>query len=193
MKIKTILILFLSMFALLSCEDNDINPNFTRYNFLVIGDTNNCNYIDYSPDLIFNSPLDSFDIDSDNVYDIKFIIDDIFIDNCDEFFENCEPEELCDCWPTIYTDYIIKLNQNIEIAIKPDSTCYKFDIGDTLSFKNQWSDHLKYSFYQRKPGTEDLEQIIGIRKAINNDTLLAWVTLKINNEGIIIDESSIQK
>jgi hypothetical protein len=67
----------------------------------------------------------------------------VFIDGCENFYENCPPGEICDCWPTIFTDYKIKLRHDFEIAVNSDSTSREFSKGDTISANNIWFNPLK--------------------------------------------------
>jgi hypothetical protein len=180
---------------LLSCEKND--DTISRTSFLIVGYSINCEYINYSPDLVFNSASDSFDINFDNKYDIEFSINSSFIDNCEEYLANCPPNVICDCFASFYTDYSIDLSDNIEIAIDNDSTIHAFVINDTISTINKWSKNTKYPLYHREVSdpnwTGSYEVIIGLRKIQRPDTLYSWIKIAIENSGFIVKELAIQK
>jgi hypothetical protein len=153
--------------------------------------------MNYNPDLVYSSLVDSLDIDFDYKKDVLFSRNSVFIDSCEEFLANCPPDVICDCFPTIYTDYNIELTNDIEIAINNDSTIHEFAVNDTISNKNKWSKNLRYPLYHRDIAdpfwTGSKEYFIGFRRAQNIDTLYSWINIEINNSGFIIKELAVQK
>jgi hypothetical protein len=120
-----------------------------------------------------------------------------YIDSCEEFLANCPPNVICDCFPTIYTDYNLEMINDTEIAIDNDSTLHEFSINDTISNKNNWSKTVKYPLYHRDIAdpywTGSKEYFIGFRSTQNLDTLYSWTNIGINNSGFVINELAIQK
>lgn len=57
--------------AILTCCEKD-NDEFKRSSLLVVGDTINSEYINYNPDLVFSSSLDSLEIESDYKMNVFF-------------------------------------------------------------------------------------------------------------------------
>ena len=191
------LLAIILFFLIIACERNDDPVIPSRDPYLVVGDTNNCLFRIYNPEINFNSESDSFDIDFDLRNDLEFRVNDVFIDDCEEFLNNCPPDVICDCWPTIYTDYIVNLSFDMQIAINNDSTNYNFIEGDTISNLCIWSDQTKFPIIRRTPydvnRTGSYNLILGLRKINNHDTLYCWIKLRIENPGIYILGSSIQK
>jgi hypothetical protein len=180
---------------LLCCEKND--DIFDRSTFLIVGDSTNCRHVNYNPDLIFSSFVDSLDIDFDYKYDIAFSRNSVFIDSCEEFLSNCPPNVICDCFPTVYTDYNLELANNVEIAIDNDSTIHEFLLNDTISNGNKWSVNVKYPLYHRDIADPywngSKEFILGLRVSQNVDTIYSWIRIGIDNSGFLIKELAIQK
>ena len=194
---QTLFILLTSFALIISCERNDEPIKEVRNSFLVVGDTLNCKYVDFNPDILFDTEMDSFDINFDNKFDVEFIENSVFIDDCEEVWENCPPDAICDCWPIIYTDYIINMTNNTEIVIDKDSTLHEFYINDTISKSNIWTRHTKYPMYHRTLYDTNwsgfYELILGLRKIQNPDTLYSWLSIRIENSVIIVKELAIQK
>jgi hypothetical protein len=192
---KTLLALCFLVTILFCCEKDE--DGFTRSSFLIVGDCLNCEHTDYDPDLHYCSWVDSLDIDRDYKKDLLFSRDSVFIDDCEEFLANCPPNVICDCFPTLYTDYNIELANDSELAIDNDSTIHEYAIHDTVSNKNQWSKNTKYPLYHRSISdpfwTGSKEYFIGIRILQNRDTLYSWINIEINDSGFVIKEMAIQK
>jgi hypothetical protein len=182
--------------AIITCCEKD-HEGFKSSSFLIVGDSINCDYINYNPDLVFSSSLDSLDIESDYKTNVLFSINSVFIDSCDEFLANCPPNVICDCFPTIYTDYIIELTHDLEIAIDCDSTIHEFAINDTISINDKWSRKVKYPLYHRGVSdpfwTGSKEYFLGLRITHNEDTAYAWINIEINNTGFLIKELAIKE
>jgi hypothetical protein len=180
-------------FLILACEKKDVI--LVRNNYIIAGDSVDNKYINFNPDPVFNSESDSFDVNFDNKFDVSFKLNSVFIDDCEEFFANCPPEYICDCWPTIYTDYLIGLASNTEIAIDKDSSVYEFAIKDTISNKNIWSNRVKYPLYHRTIDsywTGSYEIILGIREIQTTDTLYSWIHIRLENSGVLITKIGSQ-
>jgi hypothetical protein len=182
--------------AILTCCEKD-NDGFKKSSFLIVGDSINCDYKKYNPDLVFSSLVDSLDIDFDFKRDVLFSRNSVYIDSCEEFLANCPPNVICDCFPTIYTNYNIELINDTEIAIDNDSTIHEFTIYDTISNKNKWSKIVKYPLYHRDINDPywagSKEYFIGFRSTQNLDTSYSWINIGINNSGFVIMELAIQK
>jgi len=193
---KHILLSFSFLAALLICCEKD-DDGFKRSTFLIVGDSINCRHVNYNPDLVLSSLVDSLDIDFDYKNDILFSRNSVFIDSCEEFLANCPPNVICDCFPTIYTDYNLELTNNVEISIDNDSTIHEFSLNDTISNKNIWSKIVKYSLYHRDIAdpywTGSKEYLLGLRRTQNVDTMYSWINFAINNSGYLIKELAIQK
>jgi hypothetical protein len=193
---QPIILMGILILLLTSCEKDDGSIKTIRNSFLIVGDTTGCNHFDYTPDIVFDSESDLFDINFDGKYDVEIEINDVFID-CDEFLDTCPPDVICDCWPTIYIDYIINLASGIEIAIDTDSTIHEFMLNDTISDSNIWTSHTKYPLFHRTPYDVNwigyYELFLGLRKIQNLDTLLSWINIRIENPDLYIKEAAIQK
>jgi len=194
MKSTQVLLSFL-ITILCCCENNDDLTK--RSSYIIAGDSLNCTYINYIPDLVFDSSLDSIDITDDYRKDVEFSTKSLFIDTCEAYLANCPPNVICDCLPTIYTDYIITLANSMEIAIDNDSTIHEFVLNDTISNLNKWSKTVKYPLYHRNISdpnwTGAKEYILGLRVAQVVDTLYSWLRMEIDNSGFIIKDVAIQK
>jgi hypothetical protein len=192
---QTLIAILILLPFLLSCEKND--DTTIRSSFIIVGDSLNCVYVNYNPDLVFSSNQDSFDINFDTKHDVEFSINSVYIDDCEEYLANCPPDFICDCFATIYADYNIDLSHSIEIAIDNDSTIHEFIVNDTISENNEWSEITKYPLYHREIAdpywTGSNEVIIGLRKIQPPDTLYSWIRLGIENAGFIVKELAIQK
>lgn len=182
--------------AIITCCEKD-NEGFKSSSFLIAGDSINCDYINYNPDLVFSSSLDSLEIESDYKMIVLFSKNSVFIDNCDEFLANCPPNVICDCFPTNYTDYIIALTNDLEIAIDIDSTIHEFSINDTISIYDKWSKKVKYPLYHRSVSdpfwTGSKEYFLGLKTTHHVNTAYAWINIEINNTGFIIKELAIKE
>lgn len=121
----------------------------------------------------------------------------MFIDDCDEFLANCPPNLICDCFPTLYTDYIIELTNGLEIAINNDSTIHEFAINDTIINTDKWSIKVKYPLYQRDISdpfwTGSKEYFVGLKTTHNVNTAYAWINIEINNTGFIIEGLAVKE
>lgn len=192
-QIRNVLVLLISV-LLISCDNESIvNPIWQRSNYLIAGDTIHCSYFEYEPAIQFNAPEDSLDIDADAVSDIVFLIDDVFDDNCD-YADACPPGMECDCWPNIYTDYILELKGNIAIAVDQDSYNINFEAGDTISGNSRWLSNLENPLLHRTPDDGFTgDQIVGLRKIVGGDTLFGWMHLEIDNSGFQVYATAIQR
>jgi len=192
---QTIILTGIFILLVTSCEKNDDTDKNRRNSFLIVGDTTGCIYYDYNPDIVFDSGSDSFDLNLDGIFDFEVKINDVFID-CDES-DTCPPDVICDCWPTIYIDYLINLANGIEIAIDKDSTVHEFILDDTISCNNIWTSHTKFPIFHRTPYDVNwigyYELILGLRNIQNLDTLLSWINIRIENPDLFIKEAAIQK
>lgn len=177
------------------CERD--NGGYTRSAYLIVGDSVNCTHTSYKPGLVFGSLVDSFDIDYDFEKDLIFSRNSVYIDDCEAFLANCPPNLICDCFPTIYTDYCINLANTIEIAVDHDSAVHQFLVNDTISNKNKWSHTIKHPLYHRDIydpyWTGSKEYYLGLKVIRNEDTLYSWVNISISNYGFTVKESVIQK
>ncbi len=180
---QTLLTLSFLVTILICCEKDD--DGFDSPSYLIVGDSLNSEHMNYNPDLVYSSLVDSLDIDFDNKKDVLFSRNSVFIDSCEDFLSNCPPNVICDCFPTNYTEYNIELTNDIEIAIDNDSTIHEYAVNDTISNKNKWSKNVKYPLYHRDIAdpfwTGSKEYFIGLRSTQNLDTLYSWINIEINN------------
>jgi len=181
--------------AILTCCEKD-SDGFKKSSFLIVGDSINCKHMNYNPDLVFSSLVDSLDIDFDYKKDILFSRNSVFIDSCEEFLANCPPNVICDCFPNYITDYNIDLTNDIEIAINNDSTIHEFRLNDTISHKIIWTKRVKYPLYKRIDivpyWNDSKEYYLGLKVTENSDTMYSWINIEIINTGFIIKEFAIQ-
>lgn len=179
--------LLLSLVFLISCEkepSSDIPLNESALT-LVVGDTSSCDLFDFEGCIYLFSDTGSVDINNDDVADIGFTTLD-FLDDCEEFYKNCDTTMICDCWPVIYREYYVHLTSNTEIAINPDSTARKFSLSDSLSYKTSWACFAKYPLLKIDPINLQWSHnkfYLGFRNVENADTSYSWINLELLTSG----------
>ncbi|MBN1970249.1 MAG: hypothetical protein JW870_12845, partial [Candidatus Delongbacteria bacterium] len=94
---QTLLTLSFLAIIMICCEKDD--DGFNRSSFLIVGDSVNCKHMNFNPDLVYSSPVDTLDIDFDYNKDVIFSRNSVYIDSCEEFLANCPPNVICDCFP----------------------------------------------------------------------------------------------
>lgn len=191
--LKTLLLVFTLIILLTSCGKDDEPIKVSRVSYLIAGDTLNCLYNNYnlSPD------SNSIDINMDNVTDFALLKEIRIVDDCEDFYENCPPDVICDCWPNIYIDYFINITGNAEIAIDTDSKLHAFSLNDTISNKNTWTCGSKFrlgnGFLLGMQMDPYYELLLGLRIVDEQDTLYSWLEIRVEERGITKVESAIQE
>lgn len=196
---KNSIISILIVLILFSCDRIDTDDLVVRNPYLILGNISACNVNSFRPFLRVSD--DSIDINNDLIYDFKLFTDDVYIDDCDEFYENCPPEVICDCWPIIYYDYSILNKSDIEIAM--DSK-YNYPLqlieGDTINDNNFWASkyfnilfHNDAEIGEYGHWTEQHEGYLGIRLVENKDTIYGWLIMELDSLKITLKEIALQK
>jgi hypothetical protein len=177
---------FILILTCFSCDKENVSPNDS---FLIVGDTTDCLYYKFPNGLYFGSDTGLLNINLDSKSELRFKIISVFIDDCDEFYENCDSTEICDCWPTVYMDYVIDLFNNTDIAINKDSTYLELHELDTISANSIWSPYLKFPFLRSYPDDLGWDQLgefyIGFRNT-NQDTTYTWLKMELVNARFLV-------
>src|SRR4030043_769525 len=193
MKMKRIVAIISLSLVIFNCENNediirDLSEDIPKNNYLIIGDTTNCEYISGNPIMSIYAiqnvrVYDSIDVDNDFIYD--FVFNFVYqYDDCSDFV--CDSGIICDCWPINYKYQGFINHRDFEAAY--DTVRYyplRFIEQDTISGKNIWVNQdfnclRSFGFGGGNNGhwKDATNGYLGIRKTKNNDTCYGWIYIE---------------
>jgi hypothetical protein len=209
-KMNRLLIILSILLIYLSCEKRDLSHDgslveFTKENYLIIGDTTYCSYLFGNPIMSIESTsnsrkYDSIDIDTNGTYDLTFYIHN-YENDCSDFY--CDSGDICDCWETWSKYQAFKNTGTFQIAYDTDSL-YPLCLleRDTLTDSRLWiikdinclQDYYFGTYYTHEGHWIDEDfGFIGIRKIENNDTCYGWIYMEHTGSSLRIEKIALQK
>jgi hypothetical protein len=189
---------------IVSCAEQPSDPDplssESRPNYLIIGDTCDCQFEELN---ILYGMNESIDFDGNLDFDFLYYQENVYIECNDPPNSDCNPDSGCveDCWPTIYIDYILKNFGTHFICVDEFNYPLMLSVGDSLSPLNKWlnvEDNLLYkAAYSNsmEGGNWNINQdgYLGLCEIAIDDTIYSWVKMNVKSEGIFLIEYSKMK